>query len=254
MNSRTLSIFFVVFVGLLLAGGVFWFIGREKSNGRDKQEPKEKDEISVKELSLEERPYATLIPRADGHELHLTVTKLPKDASSMEYELVYTVASGITQGVPGTIKDLAGKTSIERDLLLGTCSSGKCRYDEGVEEGTFTLKFRDVKGKLAYKFETGFRLQQNPSKITSVDEEFSLSFSKGSLPKGYYLTMGTLGLPSASVPGKVAKGPYGVFSQNAAKISAEVSLGAKNYVYTANKWVGLEGSKTSLLGTFVSIE
>lgn len=242
--SKNLSIALVVLVGLGIVTGAIWFF--TKSEGTDKEQAEEEETVTTKDLPISERPFATLTPRADGHELHLVVTKLPTDVQSMEYELVYQVESGITQGVPGTVKDLGGKSTIERDLLLGTCSSGKCRYDEGVEEGTFTLRFRDSKGKLVYKFDTGFNLQQNPTEIESVDGKLSIS---GTFAKGYYLTMGTFGLPGTA-PGEPTAGPYGVFSKSASKATGTVSLGAKTYVYTT-KWIEVVGNKTSTLGTFI---
>lgn len=244
--SKNLSIALVVLVGLGIITGAFWFFTRPSGLPQENQEQKE--EAVLEQLPLEERPYTSLTPRADGHELRLVVTKLPAGAKSMEYELVYQVESGITQGVPGNVKDIAGKKSIERDLLLGTCSSGKCRYDGGVEDGTFTLRFRNDKGKLMHKFETGFRLQQNPIKIESADGKLSIS---GTFPKGYYLTMGTFGLPGKAPEG-VTAGPYGVFSRAGGKVSGTVTLGTKNYVYTT-KWMMLEGDKTTSLGTFISV-
>ncbi len=246
--NRVLPITIVVLVGLGILTGVFWFLKGQSKPVTQTSETKGKEE-TLKELLVSQKPYASLTPRADGRELRLVVSKLPKDAAAMEYELVYTVESGITQGVPGNVKDIAGKLSVERDLLLGTCSSGKCRYDEGVEQGTFTLRFRNSKGKLVYKFETGFNLQQNPTKITSTDGKFTLS---GNMPKGYYLTMGTFGLPDTA-PGEVTEGPYGVFTKASSKVTVTVSLGASTQVYSAG-WKPLIDNKTSTLGVFVGTE
>lgn len=246
--NRVLPITIIVLVGIGILSGAFWFLKGRSTPIPQANENKGKEE-TLKELLVSQKPYASLTPRADGRELHLVVSKLPKDASAMEYELVYTVESGITQGVPGNVKDIAGKTSVERDLLLGTCSSGKCRYDEGVEQGTFTIRFRDTKGKLVYKFETGFNLQQNPAKITSIDGKFTLS---GTMPKGYYLTMGTFGLPDTA-PGEVTGGPYGVFTKASGKVTAVVSLGINIQVY-ATSWKALTDNKTSTLGVFAAIE
>lgn len=248
MDKRVLSIVLVVLVGLGIIGAV-WLLRGVSPDEKEKVTATEKEETTLKELALEERPYVSLTPRVDGRELHLIVAKLPKDAVSMEYELVYQIASGITQGVPGNVKNITGKSSIERDLLLGTCSSGKCRYDEGVEEGTFTLRFRDNKGKMVYRFETGFHLQENPKEIISTDDKFKLS---GSLPKGFYLTMKTFGLPG-KLESKVVDEPYGVFTRVAGKVSAAVILGVKTQVYTS-RWIPLADNKTSALGTFVAVE
>jgi hypothetical protein len=247
--KKALPIILVVVVLLGLLAGAFWFL---KGSTKAPQETAEEevDDSPLKILSVEESPYVTLTPSSDGHNFHLTITKVPSDTKSLEYEMVYTVASGVTQGVPGTIKDLSTGT-IERDLLLGTCSSGKCRYDEGVKDGTFTVRLRDAKGKLVSKMETQFHLQKGDTKLTSSDETFTYTLAKAS-KTSFYLTMGTFGIPS-SAPGKVTTGPYGVFSTDM-KQAGTVTLGSGDlYQYESSKWTKLSGGKASGLGVFAEI-
>lgn len=248
---RILIIFIIILIGLLTAGGAFWLL-RGDSKPQNAEEDKPIKEETVKELPIEERPFVSLTPRADGHEFHLSVSGIPNSADSLEYELVYKVASGVTQGVPGTVK-LSGKTSIERDLLLGTCSSGKCRYDEGVEKGMFTVRLRDDDGKLISKLETEFHLQQDGKSLTSSDGKFSISsasFGKST----FYLTMNTFGLPDEA-PGKVTSGPYGTLTKGVTKVSGTVTLDGSGTLYGWNgsKWVMLDDGKTSFLGTFIRV-
>lgn len=226
----------------------------DSTSQTEKKEITPKEEV-LKELPIEERPFVSLTPRVDGHEFHLTISNIPSGAESIEYELVYKVASGVTQGVPGTVK-LSGKTSIERDLLLGTCSSGKCRYDEGVEKGTFTIRLRDDDGKLITKLETEFRLQKGGQKLTSIDGKFSLTSAITS-SKDFYLIMETFGLPKEA-PGKVTSGPYGVFSQakNVKTVSSGIDMEGSGDLYVwsgGQNWGKLEGSKTFSLGTFIRV-
>ncbi len=133
---------------------------------------------------------------------------LPK-AASLDYELLYSLPDGRTQGVPGTV-DLNGQTTFERKLLLGSESNGKFRYDEGVTDGSLTVRLRGSNGKLLAKFSTKWHLQSVDSELTSVDENFTYKLDKK--PKGiYFVTMETFGLMDDSVT-SVASGPYGVFS------------------------------------------
>lgn len=251
--QRFLPIFGIVALGLALIVGGVWFFTRSKKEvapGGGKR-PGVQEQV-VKELPIEKRPFVSLTPRADGHEFHLIISNIPSGTESVEYELVYKVASGVTQGVPGTVK-LSGKSSIERDLLLGTCSSGKCRYDEGVENGTFTLRLRDSDGKLITKLETDFHLQQDGKGLISSDGKFVISSS--GLGKGaFYLTMNTFGLPGKA-PGKVVSGPYGAFTKGSTKVSGIVTLDGSGTLYGWNgsKWVALDSGTTSFLGTFVRI-
>lgn len=171
------------------------------------------------EVSLEDRPVVSLTPSADGHWLKLSIEKIKIDAESLDYELLYDLPDGRTQGVPGTVA-LAGQSRIERDLLMGSESSGKFRYDEGVEEGDLTIRFRNDKGKLLVKFATKFHLQSGSKNLTSVDTKFSYTFDKRP-GKAFFVTMETFGLPAqAGVPeGLVSSitsaGPYGIFTSDA---------------------------------------
>lgn len=141
-------------VGLLVVVGVYFFVVRGKSSGGADSE-----DLIVAEIPVDERPFASLTPSMDGHWLKLKVEDIKvKGAESMDYELLYKIGDGRTQGVPGTI-ELKGQTSIERNLLLGSESSGKFRYDDGVESGTLTLRFRNSSGKLIGKLSTDWKLE-----------------------------------------------------------------------------------------------
>ncbi len=148
----------------------------------------------VAEIPQDQRPAAALVPKTDGHWLVLKVSgiKVP-NASSMDYELLYKTDKGTTQGVPGTIQ-LKGQTSISRDLLLGSESSGKFRYDTGVENGTLNLRFRDSTGKLLGKLSTEFHLQSGTTVLSSSDGSFKYTLNK--IATGvFFVTMQPFGTP-----------------------------------------------------------
>lgn len=170
------------------------------------------DSSVLAEVLFKDRPFANLTPTSDGHYINLKIDKitLPK-AVSLDYELLYELPDGRTQGVPGTV-DLKGEKSFERKLLLGSESNGKFRYDEGVKEGSLTVRLRDSKGKLLAKFSTKWHLQSVDQELTSIDENFTYKLDKK--PKGiYFVTMETFGLMDMSVT-EVASGPYGIFSSS----------------------------------------
>jgi hypothetical protein len=197
-------------IGVLVLILVFVFI---KNFSKEKGVVDE--EVAI-EIAFKDRPVASLTPSEDGHWLNLKVDKIKvAKSSSLDYELLYTLPDGRTQGVPGTV-DLKGKTSFERKLLLGSESSGKFRYDEGVKEGSLTVRIRDSKGKLLAKFSTKWHLQSNETDLTSVDGNFKYTLT--GKPKGmFFVTMETFGLPSyeeTDLPASVESGPYGVFSSS----------------------------------------
>ena len=186
------------------------------------------EEEAAPEIALEMRPVASLTPSEDGHWLKLVIEKFEIDAATLDYELLYKLPDGRTQGVPGTAK-LDG-SKIERDLLLGSESSGKFRYDEGVEAGTLTLRFRNDKGKLAAKFTTEFNLLFETTNLSSADGQFT--FDLASPTDDYYIVMSTFGM--YELPGSdVLSGPYGVFSSG-----GDLSGEAGNFLFwNDSSWV-----------------
>ena len=236
--------FFLFLIGIAVFVGVFIFL-----KGRGKEEAVVEEETTLREILLDERPVVSLTPSSDGHWLKLVIEKIVISADSLDYELLYKLPDGRTQGVPGTIK-LDGQKEIERDLLLGSESSGKFRYDEGVENGTLSLRFRDEKGKLIAKFSTEFRLQSNTKSLSSTDGNFIYSLNKSS--KAFFVTMQTFGVPE-SPPGEFADGPYGVFSSSEAISPGEIELSSGGvYRWNETEWERLEDLESSDIGIFVA--
>ena len=181
----------------------------------------------VKDLPQDQWPVVTLAPVTDpnipnslGHLLKLKVQKINvTGASSMDYLLVYSTSDGGQQGVPGTIK-LTG-ADIDKNLLLGSESSGKYRFDAGVNQGTITITFRDSKGKSLGKLLTDFHLQSNETSLTSIDGKFTYTLDK--IAKGvFFVTMPTFVQPDASLY-VVWQNGYGVFASDSKPYSGKVA-------------------------------
>jgi len=201
VNKKLLVILFAV--GVLVFGAVLFFVMKGKNSAGTGEE-------IVKEVPFADRPVVSLTPSEDGHWLKLIIDKIQiAKAESLDYELLYSLPDGRTQGVPGSVK--IETKSIERDLLLGSESSGKFRYDEGVKDGTLTIRFRDAKGKLLAKFSTKFSLLQDTDKLVSVEGDFEYVLEKES--KDWFVVMQTFGLPDEKdASQEIISGPYGVFS------------------------------------------
>ena len=226
-------------------GAVFYFIAKST-----KETPAPEATETAPDIILADRPIATLIPTADGHYLAMSITKLDKiTAKTLDYELLYSLPDGRTQGVPGSIT-LSGNTPIERKLLLGSESSGKFRYDEGVEQGTLTLKFRDANGKLAAKFMSLWHLQGSVSEVSSTDGSFRLTFKKAPA-KTFFVTMNTFGI-AVDVPAELTAGPWGVFSSSKSALTGTVQMSSVSTIYrlSGGKWVQIK-TTTPDLGIFI---
>lgn len=228
-------ILITIIVVVILALGITTAIlvrGRNNANVI----PEIEEESNLIETPLEERPHVALIPRADGKEFTLEISHFG-NAETIEYELVY-LSQGLSRGVVGSVK-VEGESFISRDLLLGTCSKSVCKYDEGVEEGTLTLRLRSEEG--TRKFTAEFHLQQGDDELTSLDENFTFT---GTISKtAYYITMSTIGLPK-SLEGEVVAGPYGVFTSGSTLIkNGEVGFTLEDstmevdlYSWTGKAW------------------
>jgi hypothetical protein len=232
----------ILLLGIGVLVGVFLFI-----KGRGSEEDGTDEEVA--EVAFEKRPVTSLTPSADGHWLKLEIEKFSGLGETLDYELLYQLPDGRTQGVPGTIT-LGSETKIERDLLLGSESSGKFRYDEGVKEGTLTLRFRNSKGKLTAKFLTEFSLVSETDSLASIDGKFKYQLEEVS--DDFFVVMATFGVPKGFST-EPSTGPYGVFSSSESLLPGSVTLsGGKIEAYLGGKWTSLEANKSSSLGIFMA--
>lgn len=238
----------------LLVGGavLISLVGFIIFNLRSKAPETADREEAVKELPSEERPYISLTPNVAGNELKLAVARIPAGVSVVEYELVYDTAASVTQGVPGSV-DVSGKSTLERKLTLGTCSSGVCRYDKGVKDIKISLKFRDSKNKLVAKTDPiEVNLLNGTQILKDSMGKFSLDLDKKT--KDYYIVMETYGAPG-KVPGTLVAGPYGVFTSGNAKQSGTVKFpGGNIQQFVTGSWESLGSGKAKTLGIFVSTQ
>lgn len=238
----------------LLIGGavVISLVGFVIFNIRSKapETSQDKKEV-VRDLSVDERPYVSLTPNSLGNELTLKISKIPSSVSVVEYELVYNTAAGVTQGVPGSV-DADGKTMLDRELTLGTCSSGVCRYDKGVKDIKLSLKLRDSKNKLVSKFSTNVDLTSGLQDLMFSGGKFSLELDKK--PTGYFVVMETYGV-SSKAPGAISSGPYGVFTSGSSAQSGTITLsGGKIYQLEGTSWKEVSGGKIKSPGTFIVVQ
>ncbi|HEX8923450.1 MAG TPA: hypothetical protein VF828_01810 [Patescibacteria group bacterium] len=171
------------------------------------------------DLAVADRPYISLIPREDGHQLKMKINKIPSSVVQIESELIYTAKDAdtkmeIEKGVSDTIK--VDSQNIDRDLLLGTasCTNGcKYKYDNGVDSGTLTLTFTTQSGQ-SYQYISPFSLKSGAdlkkSGTIGLDtENFSIKATPSSAGE-FFVLIKNYGIPS----GSSAKINYSVFSSS----------------------------------------
>lgn len=164
---------------------------------------------------------------------------------------MYKLPDGRIQGVPGTVE--LKEANFERDILLGSESSGKFRYDEGVKEGTLTLRFRDEAGKLVGKLSGGFTLHSDTNLLSSSDGKFNYELSE--VYKGiHFVVSDTFGV-SILPEFKVVSGPYGIFSSSDREIFGRVKNATTQvYYFDGKSWSKIDAQEPSNIGLFVLAE
>ncbi len=128
---------------MIIIGGGYTVIKFFASNSKVQPLPIETTSPNVYELD----PSVTveLTPRADKKAVNLSITNIPQDTSQIEYELSYLTGNELPKGAVGTIR-VDSQSTIEREILLGTCSKNTCTYDEGVKSVTLVLRFSGLQG------------------------------------------------------------------------------------------------------------
>lgn len=251
VKQFSLPLLLVIASGILLTG---CSIGGSKNTDQVGKptitQPTPQPTKSVQE-SIIVRPYISLLPGSDGHRLTLKMVKIPLVIKSFEYELIYfadfegnKIERGVDSG--GRPVDLLGKTDYTKEFLLGSesCSTGKCkyRYDEGVTEGTLTLKFISDKG--IDKFITSFRLQNTISAKEGLSTgDGGFLFNPTGKINGIALTIQTAGLPKG-IEFNPKSSPYAIFPStvvNKGSVSFTSTIsGGPIYGYNGTTWNKLE--------------
>lgn len=85
--------------------------------------------------------------KSESNTVIVTVNKLDKKYSGVEYEITYD-SEGLIKGVNSGSKpiDIAGQDEFNRDVYLGTCSRNVCKPDVGVKAISVVLQFTATDG------------------------------------------------------------------------------------------------------------
>lgn len=97
--------------------------------------------------TISENIVVELTSKNNNRVVKLGIKGLAADIESIDYELTYMTGSGLPRGVLGKINLKGEKEIIRDDIVLGTCSSGKCAYDTGVTSVDLSLKFNSSNGE-----------------------------------------------------------------------------------------------------------
>ncbi len=115
------------------------------------QQPKIADKVQIKEEvdvipTVDSSTRVFLKPLQGNKEIVLEGLGIPDGTTSVDYELSYDTKAQGKQGVIGTISTITGN-SLEKQMTLGTCSSGRCVYHEVIGSIQVTMKFTGEYGE-----------------------------------------------------------------------------------------------------------
>ena len=195
-KNKKLIIGVVIGLVVVLAGGIFAATKLMNQSDQTADTTKQKKKLTpqLDTIPVEERPYITMLPQGDGHNVEIVVNDLKKDASSMDYELEYQ-AGTLLQGAFGSL-DLTSFPA-KKQILLGSCSAGgACTYHEDVKGGTLLVSFD---GPTAYAHKTEWKYFENKAKETafsSKDEKFQIE-SDGFKTASYLIIYRSPGAPKS---------------------------------------------------------
>lgn len=145
MKDKRQIIVVAVLVGLLLIGGGYYLLFANKSAKPAPVQQQVEEEvvptIAIDDLGLE------FTARSDGKAVRFSIDNI-KDIQSVDYELSYMAKGNLPRGAIGSLDVKSSQTVLKSDYIeLGSCSSGKCKYDEGVSSIKLILKITKADGK-----------------------------------------------------------------------------------------------------------
>ena len=156
--NKKLLIPVVLFVLLALGGGSYFFLSKNSTSTSDEQADQGILEEIIPTLAPSEIGLK-MVARADNRAVKLILSN-SKKVSRIEFDLVYDADQasnfGEDEGGAGKVSrnvtdELAvdGKSPFETKYYdLGSCSSGKCRFDTGVTKVITQMKVTMLDGKI----------------------------------------------------------------------------------------------------------
>ncbi|MDP3988454.1 MAG: hypothetical protein Q8P80_04925 [Candidatus Levybacteria bacterium] len=147
MNILKNKILIIVLAVVVLGGGGLFVFSQSKSSSKQVSTPTLAAEEVVPTILPADLDF-TITVREDKKAIKFQVGNI-KDIESVDYEVSYLAKGNIPRGAIGHADVKPGDTKIETKYIdLGTCSSGRCKYDEGVTSVKVILKITKKDGKV----------------------------------------------------------------------------------------------------------
>lgn len=126
-----------VLIVIFIAGFMFVQSSRQAQEATETETIEEQAvEMTAEDIGL------TLTPNSNNTEVTMEISDVSK-FDSFEYEMNYDAevdGEMVPRGAIGSGEVEPGETTISRDITIGTCSAGKCKYDAGVTKISFIIR------------------------------------------------------------------------------------------------------------------
>lgn len=153
MEQKKIMLIVGIVLLLLFAGGGYFIFSQKTTVMPVEEKAVEEEEQVVIPTLTPENLGLTFVARNDGKAVKFLIGN-PAGIKSVDYEISYLAKGDIPRGAIGHVEVKASDSKIATNYIdLGTCSSGKCKYDEGVVSVKLVLKIDKDDGK-TYSAET----------------------------------------------------------------------------------------------------
>lgn len=149
-SKKILLILAVILIAVIFSSYKLLVGGQIKKEAIVKKEQLPKNVIPTLDPSVK----VDLVKESKNQEVTLIIENIPDETSSIEYELSYQTSEQGLQGVVGTVDmEKIEDQAYEKNITLGTCSSGRCVYHKVVGEIKLMLKFIGEYGQRVFEKE-----------------------------------------------------------------------------------------------------
>ncbi len=136
--------FITVAVCVVIGFGVFLSTKGQTSKKREEKPVLEEETIVP---TTDASTVARLESVTSNKEVKLILDGIPNGTKAVDYELSYDTQSQGFQGIIGSIVLKNSESTFEKQVTLGTCSSGRCVYHQVVGEIKATFRFNGTYGE-----------------------------------------------------------------------------------------------------------
>jgi len=141
-------------VVLIIGAALYYFL--VPKNGQGDNAPKTNNVLNQGENiapTVDASVKVRLTSGVGKKDAELKVEEVPSGTQTVEYMLSYQEKQKGLQGVLGTVTLGGNEKEFNKQITLGTCSSGRCVYHEVVGKVKATLKFSGTYGDKIFEKE-----------------------------------------------------------------------------------------------------